>query len=100
MSKSDRKVRLQRRNAQFIINKQFAMMEQAAHVIDQQVANIKAVQERNEYWRNLLVACAWDSVTGMERPISEVIRDSAPQLMGLPYDARKVAQANRDMAAL
>lgn len=58
------------------------MMAKAADVIDKQSANIKAVQERNEFWRNLLVASAWDSVTGMERPISSVIRECAPALMG------------------
>ena len=82
MSRADRELRKQRRALELRARAQESMMMQAADVIDRQNANIRAVQERNDFWRNLLVGSAFDSVRGMERPVSELVREHAPMLMG------------------
>lgn len=59
------------------------MMMRAADAIERQNEAIQQSEASRDFLRNLLVASAWDSVTGMERPLSEVVRENAPQLMGI-----------------
>lgn len=59
------------------------LMAKAANVLSQATADAAATRERNDFWRNLLVASAFARGLGNERPISEVVEECVPALMGV-----------------
>lgn len=60
-----------------------ALMMQAARQLETAQANIELTQSRADFWRNLLVASAFARGLGNERPISEVVEESVPALLGI-----------------
>ena len=81
MSREERK-RQAKRDAR-ASSRQNALMMKAAHQLEISQANIEQLQSRNDFWRNLLVASAFARGLGNERPISVVIEECVPALVGL-----------------
>lgn len=65
------------------VRDQRRLMAKATVALEAQQANIELTQQRNDFWRNLLVASAFARGLGNERPISEVVEEAVPALMGL-----------------
>lgn len=59
------------------------LMAKAAHVLKATTADAAASRKRNDFWRNLLVASAFARGLGNERPISDVIEECVPALLGI-----------------
>jgi len=71
------------REARLRVRRQDALMLQAAQALDRYAADNRSLQQRNDFWRNLLVASAFARGLGNERPISEVIEARHPELFRL-----------------
>lgn len=85
MSRARRETRAlrERHNLRNAVERSQQLMAHAAHVVDTQNLNIAALQKRNDVWRNLLTGCAFAAGLGNERPLSEVIRETHPELFSL-----------------
>ena len=59
------------------------LMMKAAVQLDVSQRNIEALNARTDFWRNLLVASAFARGLGNERPISEIVEEAVPALMGI-----------------
>jgi hypothetical protein len=71
------------REAKLRVRRQDALMLQAAQALDRYAADNRSLQQRNDFWRNLLVASAFARGLGNERPISEAIEAQHPELFRL-----------------
>jgi flagellar biosynthesis regulator FlaF len=76
-----RELRLKLRQAELKDMARDELAMKAAAALQASAANIEAVQSRNDVWRNLITACAFERGRGNERPITEVIEESFPQLL-------------------
>lgn len=65
------------------LRSQERLMRKAAFQLQLQTENATSMQTRNDFWRNLLVASAFARGLGNERPISEIIEEAVPALMGI-----------------
>lgn len=76
-----RELRLELRRAKLTEKARNEVVLKAAAALQASAANIEAVQARNDVWRNLITACAFERGRGNERPITEVIEENFPQLL-------------------
>lgn len=65
------------------VRDQNRLMMKAARALEVSQHNVEATQTRNDFWRNLLTASAFARGLGNERPISAVIEECVPQLLGI-----------------
>jgi hypothetical protein len=65
------------------IRSQQRLMTKATRVIEAATLNNEAMQARNDFWRNLMVASAFARGLGNERCIAEIIEECIPQLVGI-----------------
>lgn len=64
------------------VDQQNALMLRAGQALEATTKNVELLQQRNDFWRNLMVASAFARGLGNERPIIDVIEECVPQLMG------------------
>lgn len=93
MNREQKKREAKKRNRQ---------LGRAAELLNTSTRNMELLQQRNDYWRNLLVASAFARGLGNERPISEILEEAHPALLGInrPSVPPELHAANRAMAGL
>lgn len=60
-----------------------ALMMAAVHQFDALHGQLEALQNRVDYYRNIFVGSAFAAGLGNERPITELVKEAHPALLGI-----------------